>query len=228
MLVLSRKLGEKIYIGENICITVVDIDRGKIRLGIEAPRDVPIYRQELLPLKNARAFAPEDGFTPAITAEGARAWFLRLGDTPAASRVLWDGLPSLGWAAVGEAKDGAEVLASLAWWAVLAYPARLVWGPPAIFYTAVALGICLPPAALTLAWGQRALRQAPEQQLLMVVGGTGLRLVVVLGAGLALYLLVPYFQQPGFWVALLVFYLFTLALETGLLLGRSLAGDAQT
>jgi ATP-binding cassette subfamily F protein 3 len=37
MLVLSRKLGEKIFIGENICITVVDIDRGKIRLGIEAP-----------------------------------------------------------------------------------------------------------------------------------------------------------------------------------------------
>lgn len=52
MLVLSRKLGEKIYIGDNICITVVDIDRGKIRLGIEAPRDVPIYRQELLPLKS--------------------------------------------------------------------------------------------------------------------------------------------------------------------------------
>jgi carbon storage regulator len=48
MLVLSRKLGEKIYINNNICITVVDIDRGKIRLGIEAPRDVPIFRQELL------------------------------------------------------------------------------------------------------------------------------------------------------------------------------------
>ena len=48
MLVLSRKLGEKIYINENICITIVDIDRGKIRLGIEAPRDVPIFRQELL------------------------------------------------------------------------------------------------------------------------------------------------------------------------------------
>jgi len=55
MLVLSRKLGEKIYIGDNICITVVDIDRGKIRLGIEAPRDVPIYRQELLPLKGTEA-----------------------------------------------------------------------------------------------------------------------------------------------------------------------------
>jgi len=51
MLVLSRKLGEKICIGENICITVVDIDRGKIRLGIEAPREVPVFRQELLPNK---------------------------------------------------------------------------------------------------------------------------------------------------------------------------------
>lgn len=50
MLVLSRKLGEKIFIGESICVTVVDIDRGKIRLGIEAPRDVPIYRQELPPV----------------------------------------------------------------------------------------------------------------------------------------------------------------------------------
>lgn len=48
MLVLSRKLGEKIRIGDNICITVVDVERGKIRLGIEAPRDVPIFRQELL------------------------------------------------------------------------------------------------------------------------------------------------------------------------------------
>lgn len=55
MLVLSRKLGEKIYISENICITVVDIDRGKIRLGIEAPREVPIFRQELLPVATTGA-----------------------------------------------------------------------------------------------------------------------------------------------------------------------------
>ncbi len=50
MLVLSRKLGEKIHIGDNICITVVDVDRGKVRLGIEAPREIPVFRQELLPL----------------------------------------------------------------------------------------------------------------------------------------------------------------------------------
>ncbi len=48
MLVLSRKLGERIMIGDNIVLTVVDIDRGKIRLGIEAPRDVPIMRSELI------------------------------------------------------------------------------------------------------------------------------------------------------------------------------------
>ena len=49
MLVLSRKLGEKIFIGEDICITVVDIDRGRVRLGLECPRNVPIYREELRP-----------------------------------------------------------------------------------------------------------------------------------------------------------------------------------
>lgn len=64
MLVLSRKLGEKIVIGENISITVVDIDRGKIRLGIEAPRNVPIFRQELLPGTPPPA---SDGASPSIT-----------------------------------------------------------------------------------------------------------------------------------------------------------------
>jgi carbon storage regulator len=48
MLVLSRKLGEKIVIGDNIVLTVVKIDRNQIRLGIEAPRDVPIFREEML------------------------------------------------------------------------------------------------------------------------------------------------------------------------------------
>ena len=66
MLVLSRKLGEKIYINENICITVVDIDRGKIRLGIEAPRDVPIFRQELLPLQGNQ---PPKADAPAVAAK---------------------------------------------------------------------------------------------------------------------------------------------------------------
>ncbi|MBA4192239.1 MAG: transcriptional regulator [Planctomycetaceae bacterium] len=53
MLVLNRKRGEKIVIGSGetaITVVVVDIARGKIRLGIQARRDVPIFRQELLPV----------------------------------------------------------------------------------------------------------------------------------------------------------------------------------
>ena len=49
MLVLSRKLGEKIIIGDNIVVTVVKIDRNQIRIGIEAPQDVPVYREEIAP-----------------------------------------------------------------------------------------------------------------------------------------------------------------------------------
>ncbi len=49
MLVLSRKLGEKIVIGENITVTIVKIDRNQIRIGIEAPHDVPVYREEIAP-----------------------------------------------------------------------------------------------------------------------------------------------------------------------------------
>lgn len=47
MLVLSRKLGERILIGDSISVTVVDIDRGKVRIGIEAPKDVPVNREEI-------------------------------------------------------------------------------------------------------------------------------------------------------------------------------------
>ncbi len=47
MLVLSRKKGESIIIGDNIEITVVDVQGDLIRLGIKAPKEVRIYRQEL-------------------------------------------------------------------------------------------------------------------------------------------------------------------------------------
>ena len=53
MLVLSRKLGERIQIetpsGEVIWVSVVDIRRGKVRLGVTAPKDVVVVREELLP-----------------------------------------------------------------------------------------------------------------------------------------------------------------------------------
>jgi carbon storage regulator len=54
MLCLTRKKEEKIVIGENITITIIAIHGGSVRLGIEAPRDVPIHRSELLPLNQPR------------------------------------------------------------------------------------------------------------------------------------------------------------------------------
>ena len=47
MLVLSRKLGERIVIGPNIELTIVGIRGDKVRLAVDAPRDVSIHRQEV-------------------------------------------------------------------------------------------------------------------------------------------------------------------------------------
>jgi carbon storage regulator len=47
VLVLSRQRDESIMIGDNIVITVVDIRGDKVRLGIEAPTEIPVHRQEV-------------------------------------------------------------------------------------------------------------------------------------------------------------------------------------
>ncbi|MDP1561943.1 MAG: carbon storage regulator CsrA [Pirellulaceae bacterium] len=47
MLVLSRHRDESIMIGDNVMITIVDIRGDKVRLGIEAPQDIPVHRQEV-------------------------------------------------------------------------------------------------------------------------------------------------------------------------------------
>ncbi|WP_146506517.1 carbon storage regulator CsrA [Rubinisphaera italica] len=47
MLVLSRKQDEKIIIGDNISLMVISIQGDKVRLGIEAPKNVSIHRQEV-------------------------------------------------------------------------------------------------------------------------------------------------------------------------------------
>ena len=64
MLVLSRKVGESIFIGESIRVTVVQANNGRIRLGIDAPPEVIVLREELTrscfnssPSKNGEAEA---------------------------------------------------------------------------------------------------------------------------------------------------------------------------
>lgn len=58
MLVLSRKEGERLVIGENIVITVNRISGNRITLGIDAPRDVRIVRGELEPREDVRLEEP--------------------------------------------------------------------------------------------------------------------------------------------------------------------------
>ena len=79
MLVLSRQRDESIIIGDNVVITVVDVRGDKVKLGIEAPQEIPVHRQEvyeaikrenekaaLLKPDEARPLGPDS-----VSAEGA-------------------------------------------------------------------------------------------------------------------------------------------------------------
>lgn len=69
MLVLSRKKNESIIINDHITVTVVEIRGDKVRLGIEAPKDVTVHRREVYEAIRNQARAHEAN-TPAGTGEG--------------------------------------------------------------------------------------------------------------------------------------------------------------
>ena len=48
MLVLARRLGESILVGEGIQITVIELHKNRVKIGIDAPKDVTILRKELI------------------------------------------------------------------------------------------------------------------------------------------------------------------------------------
>lgn len=63
MLVLARKVGQKIVIGGNITVLVTEVRGDQVRLGIEAPRSIPVHRTELLEqirAENAKAAEAEE------------------------------------------------------------------------------------------------------------------------------------------------------------------------
>ena len=47
MLVLTRKLGESIVINGNVVVTVTDVGGGQVRLGVSAPKEIPVHRSEI-------------------------------------------------------------------------------------------------------------------------------------------------------------------------------------
>jgi carbon storage regulator len=64
MLIISRRLGERIRIADSIFVTVVKVDHGRVRLGIEAPPQVQIVRQELEPHVPSQPAGPGEERAP--------------------------------------------------------------------------------------------------------------------------------------------------------------------
>ena len=69
MLVLTRRPGESIVVGDNIVVTVIEIKGGQVRIGIDAPREVDVYREEIyeqVRQENLSAIANADAIREAI------------------------------------------------------------------------------------------------------------------------------------------------------------------
>ena len=75
MLILTRKLGETIRIGDNIKITVSDIKGKQIRIGIDAPHDVTVHREEVYQMiKEQNILAAEAGRDDSISKSLSYVW----------------------------------------------------------------------------------------------------------------------------------------------------------
>jgi len=73
MLVLTRRPGESIVVGENIVVTVIEIKGGQVRIGIDAPREAEVYREEIyeqVKQENLTAIANVDEIRKAVQGDG--------------------------------------------------------------------------------------------------------------------------------------------------------------
>jgi carbon storage regulator len=70
MLVLTRKTNQSIMIGDDVEVSVLAVSKDKIRLGITAPRDVPVFRKEVYLSIKGEELANDDG-SARETVEGA-------------------------------------------------------------------------------------------------------------------------------------------------------------
>lgn len=57
MLCLTRKIGERIKVGPDVWITLVAVEHGRAIIGLEAPKEVGIFREEILPVPEQRQLA---------------------------------------------------------------------------------------------------------------------------------------------------------------------------
>jgi carbon storage regulator len=70
MLIITRRPGEKVMVGDDVVVHVMEITGGTVRIGIEAPRSVPVYREEIYTaVREENRAAAESG--PSTLPEGA-------------------------------------------------------------------------------------------------------------------------------------------------------------
>ena len=64
MLILTRRVGESLMIGDNVTVTVLGVKGNQVRVGVDAPKDVAVYRRELYDrIRTAKAAATPAGHT---------------------------------------------------------------------------------------------------------------------------------------------------------------------
>lgn len=105
---------------------------------------------------------------------------------------------------------------SVGLWLAVSYPAWRLGGREMLAYSAAALVLCLVPTVATLLLAIKAEKQSPQNVLLMLLGGTGIRMFVVLGVGLLVCLTMEV-NVVAYWLWMLLFYLATLTVEVTLL-----------
>lgn len=65
MLILTRRVGEAVMIGDDITITVLGVKGNQVRIGVNAPKDVAVHREEIYERIRAEGEEPAEGETPA-------------------------------------------------------------------------------------------------------------------------------------------------------------------
>ena len=110
---LSPEWRERIekYVAESGGTLVILAGKRAMPLAYSGNENDPL--RKLLPIKTPKIAGSDEGYSLVLTAEGERAWFLSMGDSPTESKRAWGRFPPHYWAVVGVPKDGAEILAAI-------------------------------------------------------------------------------------------------------------------